>query len=101
MRVDSRRHFELRDELGVFGVAHIDDRGSVGGVHVAHIGISVLHGHQAAAWKIHSSYLFDLVARAELDFPFGCHLILPWWYSPPNEGCRRRRLSRLMQYSCG
>jgi hypothetical protein len=69
-------HLELRDELWVLGITHVDDRGTFRGFDVADISIAILDDDGAAAGKIHSSDLFDVLACSNRDGSIGCHAFL-------------------------
>src|SRR5262249_24092083 len=48
MRMNSLRHFKLRDQLGVFGIMDVDDGSSIGRIDMADIGVAIFHRYQPA-----------------------------------------------------
>ena len=88
VRVNSRGHADLGRQLGILGVAHVDDRSAVGRVHVADVGETVVHLDLAAAGEVHARDLLDLAGRAE-TVAF-CHLVSPSPAAPRTKGCACR-----------
>src|SRR3546814_10105337 len=58
---------DLGDDSRVLGVAHVEDGGAVGRLHVADVGIAVLHHHLAAARQVEVSDAADVAGEARSE----------------------------------
>src|SRR4030095_6451174 len=65
VRVNSFRHFQAGDELGIFWIAYVDDRSTVGRFDMADIGVAILDYDGAAAGQIHATDHFDVLADSD------------------------------------